>query len=50
MAVVLSDPTQERQCRWENATVLPVYLFRPLSGVTLAEEQMVVPSENYIRA
>jgi hypothetical protein len=41
MAVVLSDPRQERQCRWGNATVLSVYLFRPLSGVTLAAEPLV---------
>ncbi len=34
--VVLSDQTQERRCPRENSTVLAVYLFRPLSGVTLA--------------
>ena len=44
MAVVLSDPRQERQCRWGNATVLSAYLFRPLSGVTLAAEPMVPQS------
>ena len=39
MAVIFSELTLERELRRKNAAFLPVYLYRPFPGVTLADRQ-----------
>ena len=41
MAALLSQVTLRGAFQWNNAAFLPLYLYCPLSGVTLVQWQMV---------